>query len=73
MVLPAAGTGDVINFYDAGRTIEFGGTPVANKFRVSQRVDGLGKFAFVISVGIGGHTTGTIGPLYSKKRRLESE
>jgi hypothetical protein len=45
--------------------MELGGVPVANKFNVSQRVDGFGKFALVISVGIGGQTKGTRGPSYS--------
>ena len=59
MVLPTSCEGLPLNFYEAGRTKELGGTPVANKFRVSQRVDGLGRFALVISVGIGGQAIGT--------------
>jgi hypothetical protein len=46
--------------------MEFGGTPVARRANVSHLVEGLGKFALVISVGIGGQTTATFGPLYSK-------
>ena len=49
-----------------------GGAPVARRFNVSQRVLGFGKCAFVISVGIGGHTGGKIGRLYSIKRLLVS-
>ena len=42
------------------------GMPVLSKARVSQRVEGFGKKAFVISVGRGGHWTWIRGPVYSR-------